>query len=327
MKWGLLLGVIILMSCTVSALNTDLSNSKYSSEIFKIKFDDNPNTIIYNFSMPYEYGCSADGRLFINFEIDSEILKIPDIKMDYKQLGVPISSQELSGHYYRRNLQTGIFEETTKLFSTFPYYFWSDSVFKSGDYKINVFNLDGKFKERTLYIHCPEFRYTCEDFKPKVNCYNTNDEKLVIEFSNININDKEKFELKDLNIYTKGTNERSNLLDNTLASDAKMEKIGDKYRIVSSLLYGNPNAGTNIINYVHIQPKACFYDLYPNAYVAQKCEGLKEVSSTSLSSVDTQITGNAVASEINMKSYTVYGVALLVLLVLVILIVRKKKRI
>lgn len=327
MKWGLILVIIILMSFSVSALNSDLSKSKYSSDVFKIKFDDAPISMNYNLTKDYWLGCNSDGRLFIKFEVNSEVHQIKDIDLRYKAIGVPIPEQELTGKYYRRNMQTGIFEEIDNLFTTYNYFFWSDSLLDEHDYKIVMNNLDGKHEEKIDYIHCPKFKYTCEDFKPIINCYNTNDEKLVIEMSNININDKESFSLRDMNIYTKGTNERANVLDNTLASDAKMTKVGDKYIIVSSLLYGNPNAGTNIINYVHLQPKSCFFDMYPDAYVAQKCEGLKDVSSTSILNTNA-ITGDVVVDgETEITSYWVYGVALIVVVILIALVIRRKKTI
>lgn len=326
MKRGLILIIFLLSILTVSALNGDISKSKYSSEIFKIKFDDKPDSIVYNKSSFVKFGCGADGRLFVGFDVGSSILKTDDIILRYKLFGVPGSEKELNGTYYKRNLQTGKFESVSgNLFSTFSYYFWSDPVFTNNDYVIKTENLEGNNEEKTLYIHCPESRYTCADFRPVVNCYNTNDEKLVIEFSGANIQDNEQFDLSDLFIHTKGTNERAELLNNTLSVGAKMYKIGaDKYRIISPLLYGDPKDGTNVINYVYFQPKNCFYDLYPEAYVTPKCEGIKQISSSELIA-ENQVTGAAVAETSTGSNYWVYGLVLLVLIVIVVLLAKRKK--
>lgn len=328
MKRGLVFIIFLLCILTVSALEGDISKSKYSSDIFKIKFDDHPDFISYNRTGLYEYGCSPDGRLFIKFDVNSELLTTDKISLNYKIFGVPGTEKELAGKYYRRNLQTGIFEEIsgTKLFSSFSYYFWSDPLFDNNNYVINEKNIDGENREKTFYIHCPKFQYTCEDFKPAANCYNTKDEKLVIEFSGINIDANENFGLNDLFIHTKGTNERSNLLDNTLSKDAVMEKLGnDKYRIISPLLYGDPKAGTNIINYVYFQPKICFYDLYPSAYVTPKCDGIKDISSGAVQEKGNEISGAAVAETSNGNNYLVYGLVLLALVVIIVLVIRRKK--
>ncbi|MBS3163209.1 hypothetical protein J4427_00780 [Candidatus Woesearchaeota archaeon] len=326
MKGGLILIIFLLSILAVSALEGDISKSKYSSDVFKIKFDDNPNSIVYNKSSFLEFGCGADGRFFVEFDVESSILKTDDISLRYKIFGVPGSEKELKGTYYKRNLQTGKFESVSgKLFDTFQYYFWSDPVFTDNDYVIKVDNLEGEHREKTLYIHCPEPRYTCADFKSIVSCYNTNDEKLVIEFSGANIQDNEQFGLSDLFIHTKGTNERAELLNNTLSVGAKMYEIGkDKYRIITPLLYGDPKDGTNVINYVYFQPKSCFYDLYPEAYVTPKCGGIKEISSSELLA-ENQITGAAVAETSTGSNYWVYGLVLLTLIVVVVLVIRRKK--
>ena len=327
MKRGLIFIIFLLTIFAVSAFKGDISNSKYSSDTFKIKFDDNPDSIIYNRTGFYEYGCNQDGRLFIKFDVDSEIHATDKIELNYKIFGVPGSGRELNGKYYRRNLQTGIFEEIsgTKLFSSFEYYFWSDQLFDENDYIIKEKNLDGQNMEKTFYIHCPKFKYSCEDFKPIAVCYNAKNEQLVIEFSGINIDENENFGLGDLFIHTKGTNERSNLLDNTLSKDAVMEKIGSKYKITSSLLYGNPEAGTNIINYVYLQPKACFYDMYPEAYITPKCEGVKEVVSEVIQEQDNEITGAAVSETSTGNNYWVYGFVLLTLIVIIVIVIKRKK--
>ena len=328
MKRGLVFIIFLLCILTVSAaLSGDMSNSKYSSDIFKIKFDDHPDFISYNQSGVYKYGCSPDGRLFLSFDATSDSLTTDKIKLSYKIFEVPGTEKELTGKYYRRNLQTGIFEEIsgTRLSNMVTYYFWSDTLFDDNNYIITEKNIEGADRERTFYIHCPKFQYTCEDFKPVANCYNTNDEKLVIEFSGINIRGNETFGISDLFIHTKGTNEKSNVLDNTLSTNAVMEKIGnDKYRIISSLLYGDPQAGTNIINYVYFEPKICFYDLYPDAYISPKCDGIKNISSSELLA-ENQISGAAVAETGIGNNYLIYGLGLLVLVVIVVLLFRKKK--
>jgi len=317
--------MFILCSLTVVALTGDLSKSKYSSEIFKIKFDDHPDSIIYNKSLGSQFGCGADGRFYFKFDSESNIHKTTHAKVYYKGFGAPVARKELIGTFYKRNMQTGIFENINEtLFDSITYYFWSDPVLRGGDYQIDTSNIEGQHREKTYYIHCPEFRYTCADIKPVIDCYNTKDEKLVIELSGMNIQGGEEFNLSDLAIYTKGTNERSHVLDNTLAGNATLEKIGeDKYRIISPLLYGNEKAGTNIINFVFFQPKNCFYDMYPDAYVTPKCDGIKEISSDSLSG----ITGAAVVETGNITNYWLYGISLLVILVLVVLLARRKKRI
>lgn len=326
MKRGLILIIFLLSILTVNALIGDISKSKYSSDIFKIKFDDKPDTVIYNQSSYVNFGCGADGSFFVGFDIGSNILKTDDITLTYKIFGIPGSEKELKGAYYKRNLQTGKFENVSgKLFATFPYYFWSDPVFTNNDYIIKTDNLEGNHEEKTLYIHCPESRYTCADFKPVVTCYNTNDEKLVIEFSGANIQDNEQFGLSDLFIHTKGTNEKSNPLDNILPKGAIMYKIGDdKYRIISPLLYGDSKDGTNVVNYVYFQPKNCIYDIYPDAYATPKCGGIKEISSSELIA-ENKVTGAAVAETGIGNNYLIYGLVLLALVVIIVLLVRRKK--
>ena len=63
--------------------------------------------------------------------------------------------------------------------------------------------------------------------------------------------------------------------------------------------------------------------MYPDAYVTPKCDGIKEISSDSLSG----ITGAAVVETGNITNYWLYGISLLVILVLVVLLARRKKRI
>ncbi|MBU0929751.1 MAG: hypothetical protein KJ623_01635 [Nanoarchaeota archaeon] len=319
MKKGLLLLIFVLCSITVSAL--DLTGSKYSSDIYKIKFDDNPSILVFNKSLGTNFGCGADGKFFVKFDVDSAIHDSSKIQLYYRLFSTVDYDHKLNGEYYKRNLQTGKFDNvSSKLFSSMTYYFFSDPMFTNNNYVIKTINLDGQNREKIFYIHCPAFRYNCENIKPEIICYNTNDEKLVIEISGLNIDENEKFDLSDLQIYTKGTNQRSNLLDNTLASDAVMEKVGDKYIITSSLLYGNEDAGTNIIDYVYFQPKNCIYDMYPDAYVTQKCQGIKEVSSDT-----NEVTGNVIADVQTSNNYWIYGIIGLVFILVLFLVFRKKK--
>ncbi len=249
--------LLITISSTLAFLGTDSI----------IKFDDEKSNIIIK--EDGDYGCGVEGKLFFKF-ISEETISVDKVDLNYDE-------GQLHGTFYKRD-KLGFFKEVKDtIIEEKEYYFFSNPIKKSGTYKVDLNNLKAAFL-RNFEVECPKFRYTCDDFKPVIDtCYNTEDGELIIEFGGANIDDGETLSIDDLFIHTKGDNELVDEADNILSNDAKLEKIGDKYRITSTVLVGNPRIGTNNIEVVYFQPKACFLDLYSDAYTYKDCEGIKEV--------------------------------------------------
>ncbi len=261
-KLAYILGIFMTIFIAFAFLGTD----------YIIKFDDEKSGMIRD---DEGFGCSTQGRVFFRFT-SADNLNTDNIELTY--IDNENEEKSLTGTFYKRD-NLGFFKTVDRLREDTEYYFFSDSLFDGGTYEIKLNNLDALSFPNEFDAECPEFRYSCDDFKPRIDtCYNTEDEKLIIEFSNANIDENEVLGLQDLFIHTSGNNEFVDEADNVLAEDAVLEKISDdKYRITSTILKGDYRK-PNIIDTVYFQPRACFLDMYKEAYTYGNCEGIKEAS-------------------------------------------------